>query len=64
MCCARSMSVVYSQCGSLIIDIDHRYRSSIVDADRQSLMSKINVDVDHRCRLSKMNIDVDHQCDR
>ena len=39
-----------------------RCRSSIVDADRRSSMSKIDVDVDHRCRLSKINIDVDHRC--
>ena len=62
MCRARSMSVVYSRCGSLIIDVDHRCRPSIVDVDRQSSMSKIDVDVDHRCWLSKINIDVDHRC--
>ena len=62
MCRARSMSVVYSRCGSLIIDVDHRCRPSIVDVDRRSSMSKIDVDVDHRCWLSKINIDVDHRC--
>ena len=44
--------------------VDHRCRSSIVDADRRSSMSKIDVDVDHRCRLSKINVDIDHRCDR
>ena len=64
MCRARSMSVVYSRCGSLIIDVDHRCRPSIVDADRRSSMSKIDVDVDHPSLLSKININVDHRCDR
>ena len=29
---ARSMSVIYRRCGSLIIDVDHQCWSSIVDA--------------------------------
>ena len=63
MCRARSMSVIYSQYGLLIIDVDHRCQSSIVDADRRSSMSKIDVEqcpsLNSRCGLSI--VDVDHR---